>query len=74
MSRPGSRLAATIVCDQCSVNTRHVCQMCTIMLDMLRDHTKALGLTRDLLELHSKDLIAIQKDLLRIRQDVVKNK
>lgn len=55
------------VCDQCSMDTRHVCQMCTIMLDMLRDHTAALGLVKQLLELHSTDLIAIQKDLVHIQ-------
>jgi len=55
------------VCDQCSMDTRHVCTMCNAMLDMLRDHTAALGLVKQLLELHSTDLIAIQKDLVHIQ-------
>lgn len=49
------------------MDTRHVCTMCNAILDMLRDHTAALGLVKQLLELHSTDLIAIQKDLVHIQ-------
>ncbi len=54
----------TVVCQLCSVDTRHVCQLCQSILSMLRDHTDALGLVKQLLELHSRDLIAIQRDLI----------
>lgn len=63
-----SRQSQQLVCSECSVDTRHVCRLCQHIISMLRDHTDALGLVKQLLELHSRDLINIQKDLLRRNQ------